>query len=108
MRTYTITEEEMKKEIDELEELMLFQTLEVIENFDNLSDIKFKYEICLIAYLLYLCEYAFETIEVTENEAKIVIEEEAIDKTIKEVIVHRGSLIEKDEDGYFFVIIKNK
>ena len=62
MRTYTITEEEMKKEIDELEELMLFQTLEVIENFDNLSDIKFKYEICLIAYLLYLCEYVFETI----------------------------------------------
>ncbi len=90
--------------ITELEECLIFKDDEIIDKWDELTDIDLKYKTCIVNYLLWLLDYPIILTKIDDKKIILKIEEE-INEYIEEILKNNKVKIVKEEKELYKVII---
>ena len=90
--------------ITELEDCLIFENDEIIDKWDELTDIDLKYKTCIVNYLLWVLDYPVVLTKINDKEIVLEVEEE-INEYIEEILKNNKVKIEKKEKELYKVII---
>jgi len=103
-RTKDKSKKDILLKITELEEYLIFKNDEIIDKWDELTDIDIKYKTCIVNYLLWVLDYPVILTKIDDKEIVLEVEEE-INEYIEEILKNNKVKIVKEEKELYKVII---